>query len=56
MGTNVQKQNTIYGPLLHATSVHMGAEHGARRARNIENGGKWPKMRTLKVRVNSVHV
>ena len=56
MGTNMHKQHTIYGPLVHATGVHGGAEHGARRVKNIKNGKKWPKMRTPVVGANRVHV
>ena len=32
-----------------------GAEHGARRAANMENCSKWPKMRTLMVGANEAH-
>ena len=47
--------HVIYGPLVHASGVHEGAEHGARRAENVENCSKWPKMRTLMVGANEAH-
>ena len=52
----MHKLHTICGPLVHASGVHGGAEHSARRAENIENGRKWPKMRTLMVVPNLAHV
>ena len=55
MGTNVHITHVIYGPLVHASGVHEGAEHGARRAENVENCSKWPKMRTLMVGANEAH-
>ena len=55
MGTNVHITHVIYGPLVHASGVHKGAEHGARRAENVENCSKWPKMRTLMVGANEAH-
>ena len=47
--------DVIYGPLVHASGVHEVAEHGARRAANVENCPKWPKVRTLMVRANEAH-
>ena len=47
--------HVIYGPLVHASGVHEVAEHGARRAENVENCSKWPKMRTLMVGANEAH-
>ena len=55
MGTNVHNTHVIYGALVHASGVHEGAEHGARRAENVENCSKWPKMRTLMVGANETH-
>ena len=55
MGTNVHNTHVIYGPLVHESGVHEMAEHGARRAENMENCSKWPKMRTLMVGANEVH-
>ena len=55
MGTNIHNTHVIYGPLVHASGVHEGAEHGARRAENVENCSKWPKMRTLMVGANEAH-
>ena len=55
MGTNVHITHVIYGPLVHASGVHEGAEHGARRAENGGNCSKWPKMRTLMVGANEAH-
>ena len=55
MVTNIHNTHVIYGPLVHASGVHEGAEHGARRAENVENCSKWPKMRTLMVRTNEAH-
>ena len=55
MGTNVHITHVIYGPLVHASGVHEKAEHGARRAENMENCSKWPKMRTLMVGANEAH-
>ena len=52
METNVHKLHTICGPLIHVSGVHGGAEHSARRAENIGNGRKWPKMCTLMVGAN----
>ena len=55
MGTNVHNTHVIYGPLVHESGVHEGAEHGARRAENVENCPKWPKMCTLMVGANEAH-
>ena len=55
MGTNIHNTHVIYGPLVHASGVQEGAEHGARRAENVENCSKWPKMRTLMVGANEAH-
>ena len=55
MGTNIHITHVIYGPLVHASVVHEGAEHGARRAENVEKCSKWPKMRTLMVGANEAH-
>ena len=55
MGTNVHNTHVIYGPLVHESGVHEEAEHGARRAENMENCSKWPKMRTLMVGANEAH-
>ena len=55
MGTNIHITHVIYGPLVHASGMHQGAEHGARRAENVENCSKWPKMRTLMVGANEAH-
>ena len=55
MGTNVHITHVIYGPLVHASGVHEVAEHGARRAENVENCSKWPNMRTLMVGANEAH-
>ena len=52
MGTNIHNTHVICGPLVHASGVHEGAEHGARRAEDVENCSKWPKMRTLMVGAN----
>ena len=43
LGTNVHNTHVIYGPLVHESGVHEVAEHGARRAENMEiaqNGRK----------------
>ena len=55
MGTSVHNTHVIYGPLVHDSVVHEEAEHGARRAENMENCSKWPKMRTLIVGANEAH-
>ena len=55
MGTNIHDTHVIYGPLVHASSVHEGAAHGARRAENVGNCSKWPKMSTLMVGANEAH-
>ena len=55
MVTNIHITHVIYGPLVHASGVHEGAEHGARRAENGENCSKWPKMRTLMVGANEAY-
>ena len=55
MVTNIHNTHFIYRPLVHASGVHDGAEHGARRAENVENCSKWPKMRTLMVGANEAH-
>ena len=55
MVTNIHNTHVIYGPLVHASGVHKGAEHGARRAENVENCSKWPKMRTLMGGANEAH-
>ena len=55
MGTNIHNTHVICGPLVHASGVHQGVEHGARRAENVENCSKWPKMRTLMVGANEAH-
>ena len=55
MGTNVHITHVIYGPLVHASGVHEVAEYGARRAENVENCSKWPKVRTLMVGANEAH-
>ena len=55
MQTNVHNTHVIYGPLVHESGVHEGAEHGARRAENMENCSKWPNMRTLMVGANEAH-
>ena len=55
MVTNIHNTHVIYGPLVHASGVHKGVEHGARRAENVENCSKWPKMRTLMVGANEAH-
>ena len=34
----MHKLHTILGPLVNASGLHVGAEHSACRARNIENG------------------
>ena len=47
MMINIHNTHVIYGPLVHASGVHEGAEYGARRAEKVENCSKWPKMRTL---------
>ena len=47
MGSNIHKQHTIYRRLVHALGVHGGAKHSAPRVKNMKNGRKWPKMRTL---------
>ena len=56
MGINVHKLHTMCGPLVHASGVHGGVEHSARRAKNIENGIKWPKLGTFMVGTNGAHV
>ena len=55
MVTNIHNTHVIYGPLVHASGVHEGAEHGARRAENVEDCSKWPKMRTLMGGANEAH-
>ena len=55
MVTNIHNTHVINGPLVHASGVHEVAEHGARRAENVEYCSKWPKMRTLMVRANEAH-
>ena len=55
MGTNIHNTHVIYGPWVHASGVHEGADHGAWRAENAENCSKWPKMRTLMVGANEAH-
>ena len=55
MGTNIHNTHIIYGPLVHASSVYEGAEHGARRAENVENCSKWLKIRTLMGGANEAH-
>ena len=55
MGTNVHNTHVIYGPLAHESGMHEVAEHGARRAENMDNCSKWPKKRTLMVGANEVH-
>ena len=55
MVTNIHNTHVIYGPLVHASGVHEGAEHGARRAENVENCSIWPKMRTLMGGANEAH-
>ena len=45
----MHKQHTICSRLIHDSGVHGGAEHGARRAKNLENGRKLQKMRTIMV-------
>ena len=55
MVINIHNTHVIYGPLVHASGVHEGAEHGARRAENVENCSKWPKMRTLMGGANEAH-
>ena len=47
--------HVISVPLVHASGVHGWAEHSARRAENVENCSKWPKMRTLMVGANEAH-
>ena len=53
--TNIHNTHVIYGPLVHASGMHEGAEHGARRAENVENCSKWPRMRTPMVGANEAH-
>ena len=55
MVTNIHNTHVIYGPLVHASGVHEGAEHGARRVENVEDCSKWPKMRTLMGGANEAH-
>ena len=55
MVTNLHNTHVIYRPLVHASGVHEGAEHGARRAENVENCSKCPKMRTLMGRAHEAH-
>ena len=55
MVTDVHNTHVIYGPLVHASGVNEGAEHGAQRAENVENCSKWPKMGTLMVGANEAH-
>ena len=55
MGTNMHNTHVIYGPLVHASGVHGWAEHSARRAENVENCSKRPRMRTLMVGANEAH-
>ena len=47
--SNVHNTHVIYGPLVHESGVHEVGEDVARRAENMENCSKWPKMRTLMV-------
>ena len=55
MVTNIHNTHVIYGPLVHASGVHEGAEHGARPAENVKNCSKRPKMRTLMGAANEAH-
>ena len=55
MVTSFHNTHVIYGALVHASGVHEGAEHGARRAEKVENCSKWPKMRTLMGGANEAH-
>ena len=55
MVTNIHNTHVIYGPLVHASGVHEGAEHSARRGENVENCSKWPKMHTLVGGANEAH-
>ena len=55
MVTNIHNTHVIYGALVHASGVHEGAEHGARRAENVENCSKWPKMCKLMGGANEAH-
>ena len=55
MGTNIHNTHVISGPLVHASGVHEGVEHGARRKENVENCSKWPKMCTLMGGANEAH-
>ena len=52
----MHKPHTAYCPLVPASGVYGGAEHGARWAKNMEIGRKWPKMRTLMVGANRMNV
>ena len=51
----MHKQHTMYVPLVYASGVHGRAEHCALWVKNIENGQKQPKMRTLMVGANVAH-
>ena len=55
MGTNIHNTHFIYGPLVHASGVYKGADHGARRAENMRNCSKWPIMCTLMGWANEAH-
>ena len=55
MVTDIHNTHVIYGPLVHVSGVHEGAEHGAGRAENVENCSKWPNMRTLMGGANEAH-
>ena len=55
MGTSIHNTHIKYGPLVHPSGVHEGAEHGARRAENVGNCSKWPKMCTLMGGANEAH-
>ena len=55
MVTNIHTTHVIYGPLVHESGVHEGAEHGARRAEIVGNCSKWPKIGTLMVVGNEAH-
>ena len=52
----MHKLHTIFGSLVHVFGVPGGTEHSARRAKNIENSKKWPKLHTLMVGANGAHV
>ena len=55
MVTNIHNTHVIHGPLVHASGVQEGAEHGARRAESVEFCSKWPTMRTLMDEANEAH-